>query len=137
MLVLISYDVSTEDAAGRKRLRQIAKQCVNYGQRVQNSVFECLLDAAQCKQLQHKLCSIMDKEKDSLRFYYLGNRYETKIEHFGVNAGYKPEEVLMICPCEVEALRRDPIGSHRKTGEQAEGERIISKNTLVGMRIVV
>lgn len=65
MLVLISYDVSTEDAAGRKRLRQIAKQCVNYGQRVQNSVFECLLDAAQCKQLQHKLCSIMDKEKDS------------------------------------------------------------------------
>ena len=90
MLVLISYDVSTEDAAGRKRLR------VNYGQRVQNSVFECLLDAAQCKQLQHKLCSIMDKEKDSLRFYYLGNRYETKIEHFGVKAGYKPEEVLMI-----------------------------------------
>ena len=68
----------------------------NYGQRVQNSVFECLLDAAQCKQLQHKLCSIMDKEKDSLRFYYLGNRYETKIEHFGVKAGYKPEEVLMI-----------------------------------------
>ena len=66
MMVLITYDVNTEDSGGRKRLRQIAKQCVNYGQRVQNSVFECLLDAAQCKQLQHKLLSIMDKEKDSL-----------------------------------------------------------------------
>ena len=64
MMVLITYDVNTEDSGGRKRLRQIAKQCVNYGQRVQNSVFECLLDAAQCKQLQHKLLSIMDKEKD-------------------------------------------------------------------------
>ena len=88
MLVLISYDVSTEDAAGRKRLRQIAKQCVNYGQRVQNSVFECLLDAAQCKQLQHKLCSIMDKEKDSLRFYYLGDHYKTKVEHIGAKPSF-------------------------------------------------
>lgn len=96
MLVLISYDVNTEDSGGRKRLRQIAKQCVNYGQRVQNSVFECLLDAAQCRQLQHKLCAIMDMEKDSLRFYYLGNNYESKIEHFGVNAGYKPEDVLIL-----------------------------------------
>ena len=56
MLVLITYDVNTEDAAGRRRLRQIAKQCVNYGQRVQNSVFECLLDTAQCRSLQNKLC---------------------------------------------------------------------------------
>ena len=61
MLVLITYDVNTEDTAGRKRLRQIAKQCVNYGQRVQNSVFECLLDAAQCRVLQAKLCSLMDE----------------------------------------------------------------------------
>lgn len=91
MLVLISYDVNTQDAAGRRRLRLIAKQCVNYGQRVQNSVFECILDAAQCRQLQHKLCSLMDKEKDSLRFYYLGNRYEAKVEHFGINAGYQQE----------------------------------------------
>lgn len=68
MMVLITYDVNTEDAGGRKRLRQIAKQCVNYGQRVQNSVFECLVDAAQCKQLQQKLRAIMDEEKDSLRF---------------------------------------------------------------------
>lgn len=96
MLVLITYDVNTEDAVGRKRLRQIAKQCVNYGQRVQNSVFECLLDAAQCRTLQAKLCKIMDPEKDSLRFYYLGNRYENKIEHFGVKASYDPEDVLML-----------------------------------------
>ena len=72
MLVLITYDVNTEDAAGRRRLRQIAKQCVNYGQRVQNSVFECLLDTAQCRSLQNKLCKIMDPERDSLRFYYSG-----------------------------------------------------------------
>lgn len=66
MLVVITYDVNTETAAGRKRLRQIARQCVNYGQRVQNSVFECLIDAAQCRMLQQKLCTIMDDELDSL-----------------------------------------------------------------------
>lgn len=96
MLVVITYDVNTEDAAGRKRLRQIAKQCVNYGQRVQNSAFECLVDAAQCRMLQQKLCSIIDEEIDSLRFYYLGNRYESKIEHFGAKRGYEPEGVLMV-----------------------------------------
>ena len=86
MFVLITYDVNTGSADGRKRLRKVAKQCVNYGQRVQNSVFECVVDAAQCKELQHKLLQIMDKDKDSLRFYYLGNKYQTKIEHFGVKA---------------------------------------------------
>lgn len=96
MMVLITYDVNTEDAAGRKRLRHIAKQCVNYGQRVQCSVFECLLDAAQCRMLQAKLCAIMNPERDSLRFYYLGNRYEQKIEHFGAKETYRPEEVLMV-----------------------------------------
>nr|WP_325194445.1 CRISPR-associated endonuclease Cas2 [uncultured Oscillibacter sp.] len=96
MLVLITYDVNTEDAAGRRRLRQIAKQCVNYGQRVQCSVFECLLDTAQCRVLQAKLCNIMDPEKDSLRFYYLGNRYENKIEHFGAKTTYMPEEPMII-----------------------------------------
>ena len=96
MLVLITYDVNTEDSAGRKRLRQIAKQCVNYGQRVQNSVFECLLDSAQCKLLQAKLCAIMDPEKDSLRFYYLGKRYENKIEHFGCKQTYLPEAPLIL-----------------------------------------
>lgn len=96
MLVLITYDVNTEDAEGRRRLRLIAKQCVNYGQRVQNSVFECLLDAAQTKTLKHKLCGIMDEKKDSLRFYYLGKNYQTKIEHFGIKVSYEPEGVLMI-----------------------------------------
>ena len=96
MMVLITYDVNTETAAGRKRLRQIAEQCVNYGQRVQNSVFECLLDASQCKQLQHKLVSLIDGKTDSLRFYYLGNNYQTKIEHFGAKETYDPEDVLMI-----------------------------------------
>lgn len=96
MLVLITYDVNTEDSGGRRRLRKIARECTNYGQRVQNSVFECLVDAAQCKQLQSKLLGILDKEKDSLRFYYLGNHYETKIEHFGVKIAYEPEGVLMI-----------------------------------------
>ena len=96
MLVLITYDVNTADAAGRKRLRDIAKKCVDHGQRVQNSVFECILDAAQCKMLQHTLRSIMDEKKDSLRFYYLGNKYQTKVEHFGIKAGYEPEGVLMI-----------------------------------------
>ena len=96
MLVLITYDVNTEDAAGRKRLRQIAKKCVDYGQRVQNSVFECLLDAAQCRSLQAKLLAIMDPEKDSLRFYYLGNQYEKKIEHFGFKTAYSPEDPLIL-----------------------------------------
>ena len=96
ILVLITYDVNTETSAGRKRLRQIAKQCVNYGQRVQNSVFECLLDAAQCRMLQAKLCSIMDPEKDSLRFYYLGNKYQNKIEHFGCKKAYLPEDNIIL-----------------------------------------
>ena len=96
MLVLITYDVNTQDAAGRRRLRQIARQCVNYGQRVQNSVFECMLDPAQCRTLQAKLCALMDSEKDSLRFYYLGSRYEKKIEHFGCKQTYMPEDPLIL-----------------------------------------
>lgn len=96
MLVLITYDVNTEDASGKKRLRLIAKQCLNYGQRVQNSVFECLLDASQSQILKNRLCGIMNKEKDSLRFYYLGNSYDTKIEHFGVKESYNPEGLLMV-----------------------------------------
>ena len=96
MLVLITYDVNTTDAAGKKRLRLIAKQCVNHGQRVQNSVFECLLDASQAKRLKHQLVSIMDAEKDSLRCYYLGNNYQTKIEHVGAKETYDPEGVLIV-----------------------------------------
>jgi len=96
MLVLITYDVNTEDAAGRKRLRQVARQCVNYGQRVQNSVFECILDAAQYRLVQSKLLKIADLGKDSLRFYNLGSNYQSKIEHFGANPSYEPEGVLMV-----------------------------------------
>ena len=96
MLVVITYDVNTETTEGRRRLRHIARQCVNYGQRVQNSVFECLLDSAQCKALQAKLCDIIDIEKDSLRFYYLGNKYESKIEHFGCKNTYRPEDVMIL-----------------------------------------
>ena len=96
MLVLITYDVNTEDTAGKRRLRQIAKKCVDYGQRVQNSVFECLLDAGQFRSLQAKLLSIMDTEKDSLRFYYLGNQYEKKVDHFGCKSSYMPEDTLIL-----------------------------------------
>ena len=96
MMVLITYDVNTEDKLGKSRLRRIAKQCVNYGQRVQNSVFECSLDASQSRMLQSQLLKIIDPEKDSLRFYYLGNNYKTKIEHFGVKAGYQPDGFLTI-----------------------------------------
>ena len=96
LLILITYDVNTETAAGRKRLRKIAKECVNYGQRVQYSVFECNLDAAQYKRLQHALSEIIDSEKDSLRFYNLGNNYSTKVVHMGIKASYEPEGILIV-----------------------------------------
>ena len=96
MLILITYDVNTEDADGRRRLRKIAKECVNYGQRVQNSVFACSLDAAQYVKLKKNLCDLMDDEKDSLRFYRLGEKYENKIEHFGCKAAYLPDDVFII-----------------------------------------
>lgn len=96
MLVLITYDVNTETPTGKKRLRQVAKQCVNYGQRVQNSVFECVLDAAKCREVQHKLELLIDKEKDSLRFYYLGNNYRNKVEHIGAKPSFDVEGVLLI-----------------------------------------
>ena len=96
MLVLITYDVSTQDAAGRTRLRKVAKECVNYGQRVQNSVFECILDASQVLLLKDKLTSLINEKEDSLRFYYLGNNYQTKVEHFGCKASYEAEGILMV-----------------------------------------
>lgn len=96
MLLLVTYDVSTQDSAGRQRLRKVAKECVNYGQRVQNSVFECLVDSSQALILKDKLVNLIDKEQDSLRFYYLGNKYDTKIEHFGVKSTYEPEGILMV-----------------------------------------
>ena len=92
MLVLITYDVNTENAAGKARLRKVAKQCVNYGRRVQNSVFECILDNAQCIALKAILTDIIEEEKDSLRFYYLGNNYQTKVEHIGIDRGIAADQ---------------------------------------------
>ena len=96
MLVLITYDVNTETAAGRTRLRKVAKQCVNYGRRVQNSVFECILDNAQCIALNAILADIIDADVDSLRFYYLGNKYQTKVEHIGVDRGIPADQTLIL-----------------------------------------
>ena len=96
MLVLITYDVNTENATGKARLRKVAKQCVNYGRRVQNSVFECILDNAQSIALKATLEDLIDTEKDSLRFYYLGNKYQTKIEHIGVDRGIAPDQTLIL-----------------------------------------
>ena len=96
MLVLITYDVNTETAAGRKRLRKVAKQCTNYGRRVQNSVFECILDNAQCVNLKAILADIIDESVDSLRFYYLGNKYQTKVEHMGVDRGIAVDDTLIL-----------------------------------------
>lgn len=96
MLLLVTYDVNTQDADGKSRLRKVAKTCVNYGQRVQNSVFECNVDAAQARLLKNELEKLIDLTKDSLRFYELGNRYHNKIEHIGTKGGYDAEGVLMI-----------------------------------------
>ena len=96
MLVLITYDVSTQNAAGKSRLRKVAKECVNYGQRVQNSVFECILDSSQLLILKDRLVSLINEKEDSLRFYYLGNKYQTKVEHFGIKTSYDAEGTLMI-----------------------------------------
>lgn len=95
MLVLITYDVCTENPKGKKRLRKVAKECTNYGQRVQNSVFECVMDAAKCREVKEKLLNIISKDEDSIRFYYLGNNYKTKVEHYGVKPGFDVEGVLM------------------------------------------
>ena len=96
MLLLVTYDVNTTTAEGRKRLRHVAKICVRHGQRVQNSVFECILDNAQSIMLKATLEDIIDTEKDSLRFYYLGNKYQTKIEHIGVDRGIALDQPLIL-----------------------------------------
>lgn len=95
MLVVISYDVNTEDAAGRRRLRRIARLCSSWGQRVQFSVFECLVDNAQWLHLRAALAAEMDPEKDSLRCYLLGNKWRGKIEHLGCKEAYDPEGPLI------------------------------------------
>lgn len=95
MMVLITYDVNTTTSAGRKRLRTVAKKCVTYGQRVQNSVFECLVDPAQFAELKHSLEKTIDDEKDSLRYYYLGSNWERRVEHVGAKETYNPEGILI------------------------------------------
>jgi len=95
MFVLITYDVNTEDFHGRKRLRRIAKACKNYGQRVQFSVFECLVDPARWTTLRAKLVDEMDQKKDSLRFYYLGANWRHRVEHVGAKPSLDQEGPLV------------------------------------------
>ncbi|MCC6148389.1 MAG: CRISPR-associated endonuclease Cas2 [Anaerolineaceae bacterium] len=95
MMVLITYDVNTETEAGKKRLRKVAKACQNYGQRVQNSVFECLIDPARLRQLQATLENLIDKDKDSLRFYYLGDEWRGRVVHWGAKVALDLEGTLI------------------------------------------
>jgi CRISPR-associated protein Cas2 len=96
MMVLVAYDVNTETPKGQSRLRRVAKTCENRGQRVQNSVFECLVEPAQWVQLKQALIDIADPEKDSLRFYYLGKHWQKRVEHVGAKTTYDPEGPLVI-----------------------------------------
>ncbi|NLS85594.1 MAG: CRISPR-associated endonuclease Cas2 [Ruminococcaceae bacterium] len=96
MMVIISYDVSPQTADGRRRLRKVAKVCQNYGQRVQNSIFEANLDYGTFLKVKEQLTQIVDEEKDSLRFYYLGNNWHGKIEHIGAKPSYDPEGVIIL-----------------------------------------
>jgi len=96
VLVLITYDVNTETAAGRRRLRQVAKACEDYGQRVQNSVFECELDAGKLLLVKDRLVGLIDLELDSLRFYTLGNDYRHKVDHFGTKPSLDMIKPLII-----------------------------------------
>ena len=96
MLVLVTYDVSTQDNAGKRRLHQVAKRCERYGQRVQNSVFECNLDTAQYAAFRHALEKVIDTATDSLRFYNLGKNYKSKIEHIGARPSYDAEAPMIL-----------------------------------------
>ena len=95
MMVLITYDVNTQTPAGQRRLRKVAKQCQNYGQRVQNSVFECIIDPARLKQLQANLEKLIDPTKDSLRYYSLGDEWRSRVEHVGAKASMDLEGTLI------------------------------------------
>lgn len=96
MMVLISYDVSTVSESGKKRLRQVAKECKNHAQRVQNSVFEANLDYSSFLKLKDRLLELINKDVDSLRFYYLGNNWKRRVEHFGAKNSYDVEGVLIV-----------------------------------------
>ncbi len=96
MLVLITYDVKTDSEGGPRRLRRVAKICLDYGQRVQYSVFECLVDPVQWVKLKNALINEIDPEQDSLRFYFLGTNWKRRIEHVGTKLSYDPEGPLVI-----------------------------------------
>ena len=96
MMVLVTYDVNTESTEGRRRLRQVAKACENYGQRVQNSVFECLVDPAQWAELKNQLIQTFNQDTDSLRFYFLGSNWRKRVEHAGAKPAYDPEGPLIV-----------------------------------------
>lgn len=96
MMVLVTYDVSTETSDGQRRLRRVAKHCCNFGQRVQKSVFECLLDPAQWTILKQRLKEEIDPDVDSLRFYFLGSNWRRRVEHFGVRASYDPAGPIIV-----------------------------------------
>lgn len=96
MMVLVTYDVSTETKEGRKRLRNVAKACKNRGQRVQKSVFECAVDPAQWAEMRHRLVSEIDEKEDSLRFYFLGSNWKRRVEHVVARPAYDPEGPLIL-----------------------------------------
>lgn len=96
MMVLVSYDVSTINAAGRRRLRLVAKECVNHGVRVQKSVFECAVDPARWELFKAKLLKIIESDQDSLRFYFLGSNWKRRVEHHGINAPVELDEPLIV-----------------------------------------
>lgn len=96
MMVLVTYDVSTETGEGQRRLRKVAKLCLNKGQRVQKSVFECLVDPAEWASLRQHLMDEIKLDKDSLRFYFLGNNWQRRIEHVGAHRPYDPEGPMVI-----------------------------------------
>ena len=96
MLVVVAYDVNTETAAGRKRLRRVARVCEDCGQRVQNSVFECLVDAARWTRVRARLISEISEARDSLRFYFLGDNWKGRVEHVGAKASYNPQGALIV-----------------------------------------
>lgn len=96
MLILVTYDISTVDSAGQKRLRNVAKKCLDFGQRVQNSVFECWLDNANFVKLRCELLEIVDLESDSLRFYFLGENWQYKVEHHGARQSLNLQDPLIL-----------------------------------------
>jgi CRISPR-associated protein Cas2 len=95
MMVLVTYDVATGDREGQRRSTKVARTCVNYGQRVQKSVFECSVDMGQFVQLKRELVSLINPAQDSLRFYLLGNNWRQRVEHVGANPSIDPEAPLI------------------------------------------